>query len=99
MRSLPRTRDRRILGRRQRRFRREAAGAAPLPDCLLVAAVLRNGVQRVHLAVPVPRVVAGAALTGVERAALRAGAEDRLVRRRQEERTRLRVGGLVEERL
>src|SRR5690242_8018038 len=66
---------------------------------LLVRSVVRDCAERVHLAVPVPRVVAGPALAGVELPALGADAEEALVRRREERRARLRIRGLVEERL
>src|SRR5207237_8940391 len=58
-----------------------------------------DGVEGVHRAFSVPGVVARATLTRREQAALGAGAEDGLVRRRKEDRARLRICCLVEVRL
>src|SRR5919202_5920648 len=66
--------------------------------CSSVGWVVSYGLERVHLAVPVPRGVAGAALAGVELPALRSDAEEALVRRREGRRAGLRIRGLVEER-
>src|SRR3954470_24687663 len=61
----------------------------------LVSAVLGDRVERVHLPVAVPRVVAGATLARREDAALRARSTSD-VGRRQYQRTGLRIRGLVE---
>src|SRR3954463_2185307 len=86
-------------GNRLLRLGRRGRLAPAPPWYLAVAGVLRHCIERVDLAVPVPRVVAGPALTREERAAVDADAENVGVARRQERRAGLRIGGLVEERL